>query len=215
MGSLWARGGGGHRLTGHSVDGFEGPQDAHSADGRQVDVLKVQRVLHHPVERGEGEDGAGGPGTHTHPRVPSPAWGGGVGKEGQNPGCAQSTVWPRAVSSPERGWGLVTPPCQAALRIRSCCWRQRDGGAETRVPTVGQQWAGGSRPTSGAASGTGRVSPIPQRETEQPRSQRAGTGPDGSWTSRSSSLSTETFFTPKIPCRCPDIRTEPGQRRGQ
>lgn len=40
----------GRQLTGHTVDGFEGPQDTHGADGRQVDVLQVQRVLHHPVE---------------------------------------------------------------------------------------------------------------------------------------------------------------------
>lgn len=76
----------GRQLTGHTVDGFEGPQDTHSADGGQVDVLKVQRVLHHPVEKGEeSEDGVGGTGgatgqtqrslaTHTHPYVPMPAW---------------------------------------------------------------------------------------------------------------------------------------------
>lgn len=35
-------------LTWHSVDGFQGPKDPHCSNGRQVDVLQVQWVLHHP-----------------------------------------------------------------------------------------------------------------------------------------------------------------------
>lgn len=35
-------------LTWDSVDGFEGTEDPHGPNGRQVDVLQVQGVLHHP-----------------------------------------------------------------------------------------------------------------------------------------------------------------------
>lgn len=63
------------QLTGYTVDGFEGPQDTHSADSRQVDVLKVQRVFDHPMKKGENEgqyrksSGPGpkvGPPSHSH-----------------------------------------------------------------------------------------------------------------------------------------------------
>lgn len=66
----------GHQLTGHTVDGFEGPQDAHGTDGRQVDVLEVQGVLDHPAKRGEesetqnSKDG----GATARPAMPTPAW---------------------------------------------------------------------------------------------------------------------------------------------
>lgn len=66
----------GRLLTGHTVDGFEGPQDAHSADGRQVDVLEVQGVLDHPAKRGEESEaprsrggGATAQTSHAHTRM--------------------------------------------------------------------------------------------------------------------------------------------------
>lgn len=34
-------------LTGDPVDGTEGPQHTHCADGREAHVVSVQRVLHH------------------------------------------------------------------------------------------------------------------------------------------------------------------------
>lgn len=42
------------QLTRHTVDGFEGPQDTDSTDRRQVNVLEVQGILHHPA-KGETE----------------------------------------------------------------------------------------------------------------------------------------------------------------
>lgn len=44
------------RLTGHTVDCFQGSQDTDSTDCRQVNVLEIQGVLHHPVG-GEREGG--------------------------------------------------------------------------------------------------------------------------------------------------------------
>lgn len=38
-------------LTWNSVDGFERPQHPHRPDGRQVDVLQVEGIFHHPVRR--------------------------------------------------------------------------------------------------------------------------------------------------------------------
>lgn len=38
-------------LTWNSVDGFERPQHPHRPDGRQVDVLQVEGIFHHPVQR--------------------------------------------------------------------------------------------------------------------------------------------------------------------
>lgn len=38
------------RLTRHTVDSFQRSQDADSTDCRQVNVLEIQGVLHHPVE---------------------------------------------------------------------------------------------------------------------------------------------------------------------
>lgn len=38
-------------LTWNSVDGFEWPQHPHRPDGRQVDVLQVEGIFHHPVQR--------------------------------------------------------------------------------------------------------------------------------------------------------------------
>lgn len=35
-------------LTGDSVDGPQGPQDAHGADGREADVVSIQGIFHHP-----------------------------------------------------------------------------------------------------------------------------------------------------------------------
>lgn len=48
------------KLTGNPVDGSQRAQDAHGPDGRQADVVSVQRVLQHSVGRGEagGEGGA-------------------------------------------------------------------------------------------------------------------------------------------------------------
>lgn len=61
-GHIWAHICSVARLTGHAVDGFEGPQDSHGADGRQVDVLQVQGILDHSAERwrdeGRGLEGA-------------------------------------------------------------------------------------------------------------------------------------------------------------
>ena len=66
----------GHQLTGHTVDGFEGPQDAHGADGRQVDVLEVQGVLDHPAKRGEKSEAWSTRDSRTTagPATPTPAW---------------------------------------------------------------------------------------------------------------------------------------------
>lgn len=36
------------RLTWHPVNCFEWPQHPHCSDGREVDILQVQRVLDHP-----------------------------------------------------------------------------------------------------------------------------------------------------------------------
>lgn len=41
-------------LTGNTVDSFQGSQDTDSTDCRQVNVLEIQGVLHHPA-RGERE----------------------------------------------------------------------------------------------------------------------------------------------------------------
>lgn len=78
--------GSGSQLTGHTVDGFEGPQDAHGADGRQVDVLKVQRVLDHPAEKGgRVRDTAGGTlRAHLCPQLP---------RGERHPG-SESLLWP-------------------------------------------------------------------------------------------------------------------------
>lgn len=48
----WSRAGRGGRearLTGHAVDRLQGPQDTDSTDCRQVNVLEIQGVLHHPA----------------------------------------------------------------------------------------------------------------------------------------------------------------------
>lgn len=39
------------KLTGNAVDGSQRAQDAHRPDGRQADVVSVQRVLQHPAGR--------------------------------------------------------------------------------------------------------------------------------------------------------------------
>lgn len=44
------------RLTGNPVDGSQRAQDAHGPDGRQADVVSVQRVLQHSA-RGGGREG--------------------------------------------------------------------------------------------------------------------------------------------------------------
>lgn len=41
-------------LTGHPVDGSEGPKHPDSADGREADVLKVEGVLQHAVTDTQG-----------------------------------------------------------------------------------------------------------------------------------------------------------------
>lgn len=41
------------RLTWHPVNCFERPQHPHCSDGREVDVLQVQRVLDHPGKWGK------------------------------------------------------------------------------------------------------------------------------------------------------------------
>lgn len=38
------------RLTGNPVDGSQRAQDAHGPDGRQADIVSVQRVLQHSRE---------------------------------------------------------------------------------------------------------------------------------------------------------------------
>lgn len=46
------------RLTGHTVDSFQGSQDTDSTDCRQVNVLEIQGVFHHSAEgerKGERE----------------------------------------------------------------------------------------------------------------------------------------------------------------
>lgn len=40
------------RLTGNPVDGSQRAQDTHGPDGRQADVVSVQRVLQHSAGRG-------------------------------------------------------------------------------------------------------------------------------------------------------------------
>lgn len=42
------------RLTGNPVDGSQRAQDAHGPDGRQADVVSVQRVLQHSAGKGRG-----------------------------------------------------------------------------------------------------------------------------------------------------------------
>lgn len=37
-------------LTWHPVNSFERSQDSHCSNGREVDVLQVQRVFHHPAK---------------------------------------------------------------------------------------------------------------------------------------------------------------------
>lgn len=44
-------------LTGHTVDGAEGPQHTHCPDGREAHVVSVQRILHHAGGQRDGLSG--------------------------------------------------------------------------------------------------------------------------------------------------------------